>query len=93
MIHPVPPGDSYRPNNNETAIDAYFDEAERLGLGVMYDMRHSTFPPALPVISFRLIDKASRTSPWSDHRLKNSDLVKAYWSGTPATNPMVPSLP
>ena len=41
MMHPVPPGNSYRPNGNETAIDDYFDEAERLGLGVMYDMRHS----------------------------------------------------
>ena len=41
MVHPVPPGDSYRLNGNETAIYEYFDEAERLGLGVMYDMRHS----------------------------------------------------
>lgn len=43
MVHPVPPGNSYRPEGNETAIDAYFDEAERLGLGVMYDMRHSEY--------------------------------------------------
>jgi hypothetical protein len=41
MVHPVPPGDSYRLNGNETGIYEYFDEAERLGLGVMYDMRHS----------------------------------------------------
>lgn len=41
MVHPVPPGDSYRPDGNETAIDTYFEEAERLGLGIMYDMRHS----------------------------------------------------
>ncbi|RXK41135.1 hypothetical protein M231_01538 [Tremella mesenterica] len=41
MIHPVPPVPHYAPNNDWTVTSTYMAHAEILGLGVMYDMRHS----------------------------------------------------
>jgi hypothetical protein len=41
MIHPVPGGASYADSEGRTRfIEAYLDEASRLGIRVMYDMRH-----------------------------------------------------
>jgi hypothetical protein len=41
MIHPVPGGASYADSEGSTrSIEAYLDEASRLGIAVMYDMRH-----------------------------------------------------
>ena len=41
VIHPVPGSTTYESDDgSDRAIKAYFDEAERLGLWVMYDLRH-----------------------------------------------------
>lgn len=40
VIHPVPPGKSYAHDGDDSAINAFFDRAEELGIWIMYDMRH-----------------------------------------------------
>ena len=42
MIHPVPPSTSYAADGDSSAIEAYFDHAEKLGIWIMYDFRHGT---------------------------------------------------
>lgn len=50
MIHPVPPSTSYALDGDDNAIETYFKDAEELGIGVMYDMRHGKHPTAGVVI-------------------------------------------
>jgi hypothetical protein len=40
LVHPVPPGEGYALEGDHSAFDAYLDHAEKLGLWIIYDMRH-----------------------------------------------------